>query len=146
MDDAMAERGALIRIQMMASKLSASHPTDRMDEVPTVKVLKPVLIRVMGVGTTVEVHRRRILPTVLIMSVLCNIQYTCNDKLDGTYAVLFLIEHERHDSPSGVGMVTSLATDLSCGTAPAVLILGARDGMSGHWHDEVSGVVDEKWR
>ena len=42
------------------------HPANRMDEVVVVKVFKPILIRVMGIGTTIEVVCRGVLNTVLI--------------------------------------------------------------------------------
>ena len=69
----------------------------------------------------------------------------------GTYAVTFLIEHKGSNGPPGVGTVTCLATDTNSGTTPAVLVLGSRNGASGHRHDGrscssgevgVTGVVD----
>ena len=65
------------------------------------------------------------------------------NKFKGTYVVLLLVEHEGRNSPAGVGPITSLTADTDSGTAPAILILGARNGMGRHWHDENN---DEKWR
>ena len=48
------------------------HPADGMDEVSAIEIFEPVLIRVMGVGPTMEVSGRRVLNPVLIMSVLGN--------------------------------------------------------------------------
>ena len=110
-----------------------------MDKVPTVKVFKPVLIWVVGVGATVEIHRRRILPTLLVTSVLRNIQYTCYDNFERTYAVTLLVEHKRSYGPTGVGTSTGLTMNADGSTAPAVLVLSPRNGTSGHWHDRVSG-------
>ena len=89
----------------------------------------------MGVGAAVKVIRWRILPTLLVTSVLWNIQYTCNDGLKGTYTVTFFIEHEGGDGPPGVGAVAGLTADSDSSAAPAVLILGSGDGASGHRHD-----------
>ena len=69
-DDATVERSALIRVQVMTSEFATGHTTDRVDEVPTVKVLKPILVRVVSVGTMVEIHRQRVFNTVLITSIL----------------------------------------------------------------------------
>ena len=54
----------------MATEFATSHATDGMDEVAAVKILKPVLIRVVGVGTTIKVVRWRVLTTFLVASVL----------------------------------------------------------------------------
>ena len=77
------------------------------------------------------------------MSVLRNIQYTCNNGLNKTYTVLLFIEHEGSNGPPGVGAVTGLTVDTNSGTAPAVLILGAGDGASGHWHSRDKWWFDE---
>ena len=52
-----------------------------------------------------------------------------------TYVVFFLIEHERGDSPTGVGAITGLTANMDSGTAPAILILCTGDSVSRHWHD-----------
>ena len=135
----MTERGALIGIEVVASQLAAGHPTDGVDEVRTVEIFKPVLVRVVSVGTTEKVVGRRILPTLLITCILGFDQYTCNDELWRTYAVTFLVEHEGSNSPSSVGADTSLSADPDSGTAPSVLILSSGNGTSGHRHDRVSG-------
>ena len=139
-DDTAAEGGALIGVKTVTSEFATSYMTNHVDKIPVVKVLEPVLVGIMGVGVTVEVHRQRILHTVLITSVLRNIQYTCNEGLKGTYSILLLVEHERCDSPSSVGAVIGLATDTDSGAASAILILGAGNSASRHGHDRV---VDE---
>ena len=53
--------------------------------------------------------------------------------------MVLLVEHKRSNGPPGVGAVTGLTTNADCGMAPAVLILGARNGASGHRHGRVSG-------
>ena len=55
---------------MMAAELTTSDPTDRMNEVGPVEVLKAVLVRVMSVGTAIEVIRRRVLPTLFVTCIL----------------------------------------------------------------------------
>ena len=64
---------ALVGIEMVATEFTTSHTTDRMDKVGPVQVFEPVLIRIVCVGTTVEIVRRRILPTLLVTCVLRNI-------------------------------------------------------------------------
>ena len=66
----MAKGGALVWIEMVACKFATGYMTNGVNEVPTVEVFEPILIRVMGVGTTVEVVRWRVLTTFLIASVL----------------------------------------------------------------------------
>ena len=55
---------------MMTAELATSDPANRMDEIGPVEILEPVLIRVMSIGTTIEVVRRRILPTLLVTCIL----------------------------------------------------------------------------
>ena len=81
MDNSPTESGTLVWIQVVAAKLAAGHPTDRVDKVPTVQIFEPVLVRVMGVGMTIEVICRRILAALLVMCILKPDQYTCNDGL-----------------------------------------------------------------
>ena len=131
--------GTLVWVQVVTAEFAPSHTTNCVDEIPTVKIFKPVLIWVMGVGTTVEVIRRRIFTTLLVTCILQSNQHTCNDGLAGTYTISFLIEHEGSDGPPGVGMVTGLTSNADSGLAPAVLILSSRNGTSGHQHGRVSG-------
>ena len=70
MDHAATEGCALVRVQVMTAEFTTSDPTDRMDEVGPVEILKPVLIWVMSVGMTVEVISQRILLTLLVMCIL----------------------------------------------------------------------------
>ena len=60
-----------------------------------------------------------------------------------THSILLFVEHEGRDSPPGVSTVTGLALNSNSGAAPTVLILGAGDSASGHWHDEI---VMVRWR
>ena len=119
----------------MTAELTARHATDGVDEVPTEQILKPVLVRVMCIGTTVEVVGRGIFTAFFITSVLRRVQYTCNDKLRKTYTIPFLVKHEGGDGPTSVGADSGLSTDMDSGTAPAILILGTRDSVRRrrHW-------------
>ena len=56
-----------------------------------------------------------------------------------TYTITLLVKHEGSYSLTGVGTSAGLTTDMNSGTAPAVLILGSRNGMSGHRHGRVNG-------
>ena len=47
--------------------------------------------------------------------------------------------HKGSNGSPGIGTVPGLAADTDGGTALAILILGSRDGTSGHRHDRVSG-------
>ena len=69
-NDASMEGGPLIGIQVMTAELATSHAADRMDEVRAVKVFKPVLVQVVGVGTMIEVVSRRVLPTLFVTCIL----------------------------------------------------------------------------
>ena len=57
-------------IKVVMSELTTSHPTDGMDEIATIKVFEPVLIRVVCVGMAVEIHCRGVLSAVLVTSIL----------------------------------------------------------------------------
>ena len=70
MNDTVMECGTLVQVEVMMSKFMAGHATDGVDEIVTVQVFKPVLVRVVGVQATVKVHRGRVLDPVLITSIL----------------------------------------------------------------------------
>ena len=69
-DHAATEGSALVRVKMVTAELTASHPADRVNEVGTIEVFKPILVRVVGIGTAVELIGRRILPTLLVTCIL----------------------------------------------------------------------------
>ena len=68
---------------LTTSQLVACHLTDGMDEVVTVQIFEPILIRVMGVRATVELMSRRVLYPVLITSILRNGQNMWNNEDKG---------------------------------------------------------------
>ena len=55
MDNTTAEGGTLVRIEVVTSKFTTGHSTNGVNEVATVKIIKPVLVRVVCVGAMVEV-------------------------------------------------------------------------------------------
>ena len=55
---------------MRQRQLATRHTTDGMDEVPTVKVFKPILVRIVSVGPTMEVSGGRVFHPILVMSIL----------------------------------------------------------------------------
>ena len=110
------------------------HVTNGMNEVMTVEIFKPVLIWVMRVGATVEVHRRRIFLTLLVAGVLRMFSTCTTASSEGTYTVSFLVKHEGGDGVTGVSTVTGLTVNSDGGTAPAVLILGAGNGAGRRRH------------
>ena len=133
-DNSTTKGGALIWIKVVTAEFATSHTVNRMDEVGTVEILEPVLVRIMGVGATIEIIGRRILPTFFVTSILRKGQDMCNDELRNTHSVSFLIKHEGSNGPPGVGSIPGLATDTDGGTAPSVLILGSGDRASRHRH------------
>ena len=54
-DNTAMEHGVLIGVQAMMSELMVSHPTDGVDEVVTVEILEPVLVRIVGIGSVIEI-------------------------------------------------------------------------------------------
>ena len=60
----------MVRVKMVSTEFATCDSADRMDEVGAVKIFKPVLIRVVGVGSTIEIVGRRIFPTFLITCIL----------------------------------------------------------------------------
>ena len=73
-DNTTTKGGTLVGVEMMAREFATSHTANRMDKVAVIQILKSVLVRVVRVGTTIEIHGRRILPTFLV---------TCNNELKG---------------------------------------------------------------
>ena len=51
-----------------------------------------------------------------------------------TYTVLFLVEHEWGDGPTGIGAITGLTADMDSSTANAGVVDGAGDGMRRRRH------------
>ena len=129
------ERGTLVRVEMVTREFATSHTANHVDEITAVEIFKPVLIQVMGVGTMIEIVRRRVFPTLFITSVLCNIQYMSDNEQGRTYTITLLVEHEGSNGPPCVGTSTGLTTDTNSGTAPAVLVLGTGDSTrrGRHW-------------
>ena len=69
-NNTLTEGGSLIGIKLMTSQFAPSHMTDGMDEVVTVKIFKTILIRIVGVGPTIEVQSGRVFHSILITSIL----------------------------------------------------------------------------
>ena len=70
MDNAATESGLLIGVQVMAAQLTASNAANGVDKVQAEEIFELVLVRVVGVRTTIEIVCRRIFSTLLITSVL----------------------------------------------------------------------------
>ena len=66
----MTKGGVLIRVKVVVSQLAMSHLADRMDEIPTVQVFEPIFVRIVRIGSTIELMGRRVLNPLLIMSIL----------------------------------------------------------------------------
>ena len=75
------KRGALIGVEMVTREFVTRHATNGMDEILTEQIFEPVLVRIVCVGTTVEIVCRRILATLLITCILGSSQYTSNEEL-----------------------------------------------------------------
>ena len=76
MNNAVTEGSTLVGIEMVTSQLTASYLANGVNEVPTIEIFEPVLIRVMGVGPTMKVGSGRVLDPVLITSILKHHQLT----------------------------------------------------------------------
>ena len=119
---------------MMAGQLVARHPTNSMDEVPTVKIFEPVLIWVMGIRTMIEVMSQGILNSVLVASIP---EYDQNKLLvntNRTYTVFLFIEHEGSNGSTGVGTVAGLTMDTNGGLADTKMVDSAGDSMRRRRH------------
>ena len=66
----MTKGGVLIRVKVVVSQLVMSHLADCMDEIPTVQVFEPIFVRIVRIGSTIELMGRRVLNPLLIMSIL----------------------------------------------------------------------------
>ena len=94
-----------------------------------VKIFETVLIRIVGVGITVEVQHRQVFNPILIVSILRNIQCATNKGSGETYTILLFVKHKGSDGPTGIGTIPGLTANLHSGMADPVLVLGAGDGM-----------------
>ena len=72
----MTKGCALVGIKVMTGQLTTGYPADSVNEITTVKVLKPVLIRIMGVGLMMEVGGGRVFNPIFITSILEHHQLT----------------------------------------------------------------------
>ena len=70
MNDTATKGSTLIWIELVTSQLTMSHTTDSVNEISTIEIFEPVLIRVMGVGPTVGLVSGRVLNPVLVTSIL----------------------------------------------------------------------------
>ena len=62
--------GMLIGIEVVMAQFAVSHTTNGMDKILMEQIFEPVLIRVVRVGTTIEIVSRRILTTLLVTCIL----------------------------------------------------------------------------
>ena len=134
-NDAVTKGGALVGVQTMTCQLAMGHLTDCMNKVAMVKVLKPVLIWIMGIGLAIEVMCRGILNTIFITGILRGGQNTWDDNNKRAYSVFLFIEHEGGNSVTGVGTIASLTMDTNGGPTNAEVVDGARDGTRRRRHD-----------
>ena len=67
---AAAEGSALVRVEVMAAKFATSHTANGVDEIGAEEILESVLIRIVGVGTAIELVRRRVFPTLFVTCIL----------------------------------------------------------------------------
>ena len=111
----------------MTSQLAARHPTDSMDKVATVEILKPVLVWVMSIGMMIELMGRGILDTIFITSVLEEWLGHVEQGTTRTYTILFLVEHKGSNGPTGVGVIAGLTTNTNSGMTNAKVVNGTRN-------------------
>ena len=108
-------------------QLATGHPADGMDEIPPVQIFKPVLIRIVCIGTVIKLVSRRVFHPVFITSILEGCQNMCNNGDQGTYSVFLFIEHEGSNGLTLIGARPSLSTNADGSTANAKMVNGARD-------------------
>ena len=116
------------------SQLVACHSTDSVDEILMVQVFEPILVRIVHVGTTVELMSRGILNPILVTSILGEYQDMCNNEGPGTYSVLLFIEHKGSNSPTLIGTGSSLSMNMDGSMANAEMVGSTRDGAEGRRH------------
>ena len=137
----MTECGTLIRVETVTSQLATCHSTNSMDEVSMIEIFKSILVRVMGVGTTVEIVCQGVLNTVLVASILRDGQNTRNGGHQGTYTILLLIVQKRSYDPTSVGTIAGLTTDTDSGTTNAKMVNGAGDSVRRRRHCKIDEEV-----
>ena len=104
------------------------HLAQSMYKVPTIQIVEPILIWVMGVGMAVEIMSRWVLHPILITSILWEVRTHVMMRME-TYLVFLFIVHEGGDGPTLVGAGSSLATDLNGGMAYPQMVDGARNNV-----------------
>ena len=79
-DDAATKSSMLIRVQLVTGQLAACHMTNGVDEILTVEIFKTILVRIVCVGTTIEIVGQRVFDSILVVSILEEHQNMCTDR------------------------------------------------------------------
>ena len=111
----------------MVSQFAVCYSTDGMDEVTTVEVFEPILVRIMRVGMTVEVMSRQVFDPILVTSVLERTSEHVGCWVPRTYMVLLFVIHEGGNGTTSVGTIPSLAVNTNGSTTNAEMVNGTRD-------------------
>ena len=69
-DDTATKGGTLVRVKTMTSQFAVHHPADSVNEVLMVEILKPILIRIVGIRAMVELVSQRVFDPIFVTSVL----------------------------------------------------------------------------
>ena len=69
-DDTATKGGTVVRVKTMTSQFAVHHPADSVNEVLMVEILKPILIRIVGIRAMVELVSQRVFDPIFVTSVL----------------------------------------------------------------------------
>ena len=127
----------------MACQLATRHPTNGMDEILMLKVLKPILIGIVCVGMAVELMSRGIFHPILITSILEEAIRTCVTIRTETYMILLFVEHEGSNGSTLIGARPGLPMNADGSMANTEVVGGTWDGAERGRH---CGVSDESKR
>ena len=122
----------------MACQLVTRHLTNGMDEILTVKVLKPILIGIVCVGMVVELMSGGIFHPILITSILEEAIRTHVTIRTETYTILLFIEHEGSNGSTLIGVRPGLPMNADGSTANTEVVGGTWDGAERGRHCRVS--------
>ena len=70
MDGTATKGSALVRIESVMSQFTTCHPANGVNEVLTIKVFETILIRIVGIRTTIKLVGQGIFDPILITSIL----------------------------------------------------------------------------
>ena len=123
----------------MTQQLVACYPTQSIDEVPTISIVEPILIWVVGVRMMIEVMSGGVLYSVLIVGILEDVR-TCVMMKRETYSIFLFIIYEGSNSTALIGAVAGLTMNMDSSLPVSVPLATLwQNVLEPHWDSRCPG-------